>query len=61
LPVTDCSWLLPDGKISIRETKQLNELRREGLIDMDTALIKKYQQDFLNGRGIDGLIKKYIA
>jgi hypothetical protein len=39
----------------------LNELRREGLIDMDTALIKKYQQDFLNGRGIDGLIKKYIA
>lgn len=40
---------------------QINELRREGLLEMDITLIKKYQQDFLNGRGIDGLIKTYIA
>ncbi len=52
---------LLDGKLSMREKMQINELRREGLLEMDITLIKKYQQDFLNGRGIDGLIKTYIA
>jgi hypothetical protein len=51
---------LLDGKLSMREKMQINELRKEGLIDMDMATIKKYQQDFLNGRGIEGLIQTYI-
>lgn len=52
---------LLDGKLSMREKMQIRELRREGLLMMDITLIEKYQQDFLNGRGIDGLIKTYIA
>jgi len=51
---------LLDGKLSIREKMQINELKKQGLLEMDMADIKKYRQDFLNGRGIDGLIKTYI-
>jgi hypothetical protein len=51
---------LLDGRISIREHIQLKELEQEGLTDISVAEIKKYQQDFLNGRGIEGLITKYI-
>lgn len=52
---------LLDGNLSMRERTQINELRKEGLLTLDFASIKKYQQDFLNGRGIDALIKTYIA
>ena len=51
---------LLDGKLSITESKQITELQNEGLIDLSIEEIKNYQQDFLNGRGIEGLIKKYI-
>lgn len=51
---------LLDGKISVRENVQIKELQQEGLIDMSIAEVKKYQEDFLNGRGIEGLITKYI-
>ncbi len=51
---------LLDGKLSLREKRQINDLRRQGLLQMDMTTIEKYQQDFLNGRGIDGLIKTYI-
>lgn len=51
---------LLDGSISIREMLQMNELRRLGLLDIDTENIKQYQKDFLNGRGIAGLINKYL-
>jgi len=49
-----------DGDISIREMLQMNELRSIGLLDLETDTIKQYEQDFLNGRGIDGLINKYL-
>lgn len=52
---------LLDGKISLNEKKQIKELQQEGLIDLSFDEIKKYQQDFLNGKGIEPLIKKYIA
>ncbi len=56
-----CIGFILDGKLSINEYLQLKELQKEGLLDLSAAEIKKYQQDFLNGRGIEGLIKKYIA
>lgn len=51
---------LLDGKLSITERLQIHELKKEGLLDIGTDEIKKYQHDFLNGRGIEGLITKYI-
>ena len=51
---------LLDGRLSLHEKGQIKELQAEGLLDIGAAEIKKYQQDFLNGKGIDGLIKKYI-
>lgn len=51
---------LLDGKLSITERLQIQELEKEGLLDIGADDIKKYQHDFLNGRGIEGLITKYI-
>jgi hypothetical protein len=51
---------LLDGKLSLNERTQIKELQKEKLLDMDVDEIKKYQLDFLNGRGIEGLIKKFI-
>lgn len=56
-----CIGFILDGKLSINEHLQIKELQKEGLIDLSTDAIKNYQRDFLNGRGIEGLIKKYIA
>ena len=55
-----CLGFLLDGRLSLHEKGQIKELQAEGLLDADAAEIKKYQQDFLNGKGIEGLIKKYI-
>jgi hypothetical protein len=56
-----CAGFILDGRFSYTEKKQLQELQQQGLIAITEDSIKKYQQDFLNGRGIDELIKKYIA
>jgi hypothetical protein len=55
-----CIGFILDGKLSINEHLQIKELQQEGLIDLSAKEIKNYQRDFLNGKGIDGLIKKYI-
>ncbi len=52
---------LLDGKLSYNEKKKINEMQQKRLTDLTVLEIKQYQQDFLNGRGIEGLIKKYIA
>jgi hypothetical protein len=51
---------LLDGDISIREMLQMHELRNKGFLDLQTETIKQYERDFLNGKGIDGLINKYL-
>jgi hypothetical protein len=51
---------LLDGDISVREMLQMHELRNQGFLDLETETIKQYEQDFLNGKGIDGLINKYL-
>lgn len=55
-----CIGFILDGRLSINEHMQIKELQKEGLIDLSTDEIKNYQHDFLNGKGIDTLIKKYI-
>jgi hypothetical protein len=51
---------LLDGDISVREMLQMHELREQGFLDVETEKIKQYEQEFLNGKGIDGLINKYL-
>jgi hypothetical protein len=51
---------LLDGKLSHREKKQVEELHAAGLLDLPYDTIKQYQQDFLNGKGIEALISRYI-
>ncbi len=51
---------LLDGRLSFREKMQINELQKEGLLDLSDADIKQYQKDFLHGRGVEGLIKRYL-
>ena len=55
-----CIGFILDGKLSITESLQIKELHKEGLLDINAEIIKKYLSDFINGRGIDGLISKYI-
>jgi hypothetical protein len=51
---------LLDGRLSVRERLQLHELRKEKILDISLKEITQYQHDFLNGRGIEGLISKYL-
>ncbi len=51
---------LLDGKLSYREKLQVKELQAEGLLDMDAVEIKKYQDDFLAGRGVEGLLERLL-
>jgi hypothetical protein len=51
---------LLDGKLSYREKRQVKELQEARLLDMDAVQIKKYQDDFLAGRGVEELIKRCL-
>ncbi len=51
---------LLDGKLSWREQLQINELKKDGLLNVDGATIKKYQKDFLEGRGVEALVKMFL-
>jgi hypothetical protein len=55
-----CIGFILDGKISFNEQLQIKYLQQQGLIDLSTNEIRVYQRNFLNGKGINGLIKKYI-
>ncbi len=52
---------LLDGKLSFREVQQIKELRAEGLLETDEQSIKKYQADFINGKGVEGLVSQYMS
>ena len=56
-----CVGFILDGRLSLNEKLQIRELQQEGLISLSVDRIKQYQKDFLNGRGIQGLIRTYIA
>ncbi len=49
-----------DGNISLREMLQINELQKVKLLDLTGKQISQYKKDFLNGKGIEMLISKYI-
>ena len=51
---------LLDGKLSVKERLEIHELKKVGLLDISSDEMKKYVDDFLSGRGIKGLIDKFI-
>ena len=51
---------LLDGRLSIREKLQINELQDEGLLHLGDKEIRQYQKDFLNGKGVDTLRTKFL-
>jgi hypothetical protein len=51
---------LLDGKLSLREKNQLEKLNEEGLLDIGYDTLKQYQQAFLDGKGIETLIARYL-
>ncbi len=50
-----------DGKISSRERFKLKKLRDSGLINYSDQEMKQFTKDFLEGRGIEPLIQKYLV
>jgi hypothetical protein len=50
-----------DGKISSRERFKLKQLRDQGLLHYTNQEMKQFTIDFLEGRGIEPLIKKYLG
>jgi hypothetical protein len=50
-----------DGKISSRERFKLKQLRDLGLLDYSAEEMKQFTKDFLEGRGIEPLMKKYLG
>jgi hypothetical protein len=51
---------LLDGKLSYREKQQIAELREQGLLSLTADELKAYQLDFVQGRGVETLIARYI-
>jgi hypothetical protein len=50
-----------DGKISSRERFKLKQLRDLGLLEYNDQEMKQFTKDFLEGRGIEPLLKKYLV
>jgi hypothetical protein len=50
-----------DGKISSRERYKLKQLRDLGLLDYNAQEMKQFTKDFLEGRGIEPLLQKYLG
>ena len=56
-----CIGFLLDGKLSLKEKLEIHELKKAGLLDLTVDDMEKYTADFLNGKGIEGLINTFIA
>jgi hypothetical protein len=52
--------LLLDGKISAREKSKIRELHGEGMIPYSESEIIRFQEDFLNGKGVEALLLRHI-
>jgi hypothetical protein len=48
---------LLDGKLSYREKQQIAGLRQQGLVGCTVEEIGRYQQDFVNGKGVEELME----
>ena len=55
-----CIGFILDGKLSINEKQQIKALQQAALLPISTAQIQQYQIDFLQGKGINNLITRFI-
>lgn len=49
-----------DGSLSAREQIRITEMRKEGIFDFTINEMKQLNKDFVNGKGIEAIINKYI-
>jgi hypothetical protein len=52
---------LLDGSFSFREIKRLQELNKVQILEEEFNEIRAYKNDFLNGKGLEKLEKKYLT
>ena len=52
--------LILDGRISTREKRKIDQLYREDLIPYDQKEMTGIAADFVEGRGIEGLFRRYL-
>jgi hypothetical protein len=52
--------LLLDGQISWRERQRIHNLHKEGILEPSVSALILYKNDFLEGRGINPLVDKYL-
>jgi hypothetical protein len=53
--------LILDGTISFRERLKIKALREEGLTPYTESQVIRFKDDFLNGKGIEGLILDHLG
>lgn len=49
-----------DGQLSAREQLRIVEMRKEGIFDFTVQEMKQFNKDFVNGKGVEQIITKYI-
>ena len=53
--------LILDGNISIRERLKIRALRHDGIIPYGESQVVLFKNDFLNGKGVEGLIADQLG
>jgi hypothetical protein len=49
-----------DGRLSTREKIRIQEMKKKEIFDLTLKEMNQYQKDFINGKGVESLIQKYI-
>ncbi len=49
-----------DGQLSTREKLRIQEMRKEGVFDFTIKEMNQYNKNFVNGKGVEEIITKYI-
>ncbi|MBN9299979.1 MAG: hypothetical protein J0I41_23455 [Filimonas sp.] len=52
---------LLDGKISAREKRKIRLMNEDGILKESEATIERWAHDFMYGKGLDELLRKYIG
>lgn len=50
-----------DGRLSGREYRQLDLLRRQGILDIGQGELEAYRRRFVDGQGLDGVTARFLG
>lgn len=49
-----------DGQLSAREQLRITQMKKDGIFDFSIKEMKQFNKDFVEGKGIETVLKKYI-